>query len=31
MRAIAISSEKRNPLLPDVPTLNEQGVKGAEV
>jgi tripartite-type tricarboxylate transporter receptor subunit TctC len=31
VRAIGVSSEKRNPLLPDVPTLQEQGVKGAEV
>jgi tripartite-type tricarboxylate transporter receptor subunit TctC len=31
VRALAVASEKRNPLLPDVPTLNEQGVKGAEV
>ena len=31
VRALAISSEKRNPLLPDVATLQEQGVKGAEV
>jgi tripartite-type tricarboxylate transporter receptor subunit TctC len=31
VRAIAVSSEARNPLLPDVPTLREQGVKGAEV
>jgi tripartite-type tricarboxylate transporter receptor subunit TctC len=30
-RALAVSSEKRNPLLPDVPTLQEQGIKGAEV
>lgn len=30
-RALAVSSEKRNPLIPDVPTLQEQGVKGAEV
>jgi tripartite-type tricarboxylate transporter receptor subunit TctC len=31
MRALAISSDKRSPLLADVPTLQEQGVKGAEV
>lgn len=31
VRAIGVSSEKRNPLLPDVPTLREQGVNGAEV
>jgi tripartite-type tricarboxylate transporter receptor subunit TctC len=31
VRAIGVSSEKRNPLIPDVPTLQEQGVKGAEV
>jgi tripartite-type tricarboxylate transporter receptor subunit TctC len=31
VRALGISSEKRSPLLPDVPTLQEQGVKGAEV
>lgn len=31
VRALAISSEKRSPLLPDVPTLQEQGVRGAEV
>jgi tripartite-type tricarboxylate transporter receptor subunit TctC len=31
VRALAISSEKRSPLLTDVPTLQEQGVKGAEV
>lgn len=29
MRALAIGSPKRNPKLPDVPTLEEQGVKGA--
>ena len=31
VRALGISSEKRSPLLPEVPTLAEQGVKGAEV
>ena len=31
VRALAISSEKRSPLLPDLATLAEQGVKGAEV
>jgi tripartite-type tricarboxylate transporter receptor subunit TctC len=31
VRALAVSSDKRNPLLADVPTLQEQGVKGAEV
>jgi tripartite-type tricarboxylate transporter receptor subunit TctC len=31
VRALGIASEKRNPLMPDVPTLAEQGVKGAEV
>ena len=31
VRALAISSGKRSPLLPNVPTLQEQGVKGAEV
>jgi len=31
VRALGISSEQRSPLLPDVPTLNEQGVRGAEV
>jgi tripartite-type tricarboxylate transporter receptor subunit TctC len=30
MRAIAIASPKRNPQLPDVATLQEQGVKGAD-
>jgi tripartite-type tricarboxylate transporter receptor subunit TctC len=31
VRALGVASEKRNPLMPDVPTLAEQGVKGAEV
>jgi len=31
VRALAISSAKRSPLLPEVPTLREQGVSGAEV
>lgn len=31
VRPIAISSLQRSPLLPEVPTLDEQGVKGAEV
>jgi tripartite-type tricarboxylate transporter receptor subunit TctC len=31
VRALGIASEKRSTLLPDVPTLQEQGVKGAEV
>lgn len=30
MRALAIASPKRNPKLPEVPTLDEQGVKGAD-
>jgi tripartite-type tricarboxylate transporter receptor subunit TctC len=31
VKALAISSDKRSPLLPEVATLQEQGVKGAEV
>jgi tripartite-type tricarboxylate transporter receptor subunit TctC len=30
IKAIAISSQKRSPLLPNVPTLDEAGVKGYE-
>ncbi|MBI3433936.1 MAG: tripartite tricarboxylate transporter substrate binding protein [Proteobacteria bacterium] len=30
MRAVAIGSAKRNPRLPEVPTLTEQGVDGAD-
>jgi len=30
IRAIAIASPQRNPTLPDVPTLREQGVEGAD-
>ena len=31
MRALAITTAKRSPLLPDVPTLTEAGVKNVEV
>jgi tripartite-type tricarboxylate transporter receptor subunit TctC len=31
LRALAITSEKRSPLVPDVPTLAESGVKGVDV
>ena len=31
VRALGVTSLKRSPLLPDVPTLDEQGVKGYEV
>jgi tripartite-type tricarboxylate transporter receptor subunit TctC len=31
LRALAITSNKRSPLLPDVPTLEELGVKGLNV
>lgn len=30
IRAIAVASPERNPNLPDVPTLSEQGVEGAD-
>jgi tripartite-type tricarboxylate transporter receptor subunit TctC len=31
VKALGVTSVKRSPLLPDVPTLDEQGVKGYEV
>jgi tripartite-type tricarboxylate transporter receptor subunit TctC len=31
LRALAITSDKRSPLLPDVPTLTEAGIKGVTV
>lgn len=31
VRALAITSEKRDPMLPDVPTLQELGLQGADV
>jgi tripartite-type tricarboxylate transporter receptor subunit TctC len=31
LKALGVTSLKRSPLLPDVPTLDEQGVKGYEV
>ena len=31
LRALAITSEKRSPVLPQVPTLDESGVKGVDV
>jgi tripartite-type tricarboxylate transporter receptor subunit TctC len=31
VRALGVASEKRNSLIPEIPTIAEQGVKGAEV
>lgn len=31
LRALAVTSSKRSPILPGVPTLSEAGVKGAEI
>jgi tripartite-type tricarboxylate transporter receptor subunit TctC len=31
LRALAITSDKRSPLLPDVPTMTEGGVRGVDV
>lgn len=31
LRAIAVTSEKRTPLMPEVPTVNESGLKGFEL
>jgi tripartite-type tricarboxylate transporter receptor subunit TctC len=31
LKALAVTSSKRSPILPDVPTLSESGLKGAEI
>ncbi|MGV0959375.1 MAG: tripartite tricarboxylate transporter substrate binding protein [Limnohabitans sp.] len=31
LKALAVTSAKRSPILPDVPTLNESGLKGTEI
>ena len=31
LKALAVTSAKRSPILPDVPTLSEAGLKGAEI
>jgi tripartite-type tricarboxylate transporter receptor subunit TctC len=31
LKALAVTSAKRSPILPDVPTLTESGLKGAEI